>query len=172
MSKNEEQKDCTTWHSKPFITFFTLFMFLTMALSGLSVYFAPRGKIANWSDWSFLSINRLVWIDIHLTVSIIFIVLILFHLINNRKCLKGYIVSRMSGKLKLKRELFIASILVIYIVISAIYQIPPISYINELRYYLKNNHWSAQEDNGRRNSGWGRGRHQGGRGRGYRQWDQ
>ena len=43
---------------------------LMLLASGLTLYLAPRGRVANWTAWSALSLSRQQWVAVHINASI------------------------------------------------------------------------------------------------------
>lgn len=125
-------------HKRGLTSLFTLFGFSIMAITGLVLYIVPQGRIAYWTDWRFLGLSKTDWDNIHVLASILFLVSGAFHIYFNWKPLVNYLKNKVSGGIKLKRELAITTIVSILVVVSATWQLPPLAYLNELSEAAKN----------------------------------
>lgn len=126
-------------------SFFTLFGFLIMSVTGLMLYIVPQGRIAYWVNWEMLGLTKTEWGNIHIISSILFVVAGAFHIYFNWRILINYFRDKITRGLKLKRELAVTAIVSLILTIGAIYSIPPISYLLDLNEYIKNQ-WIISQD--------------------------
>jgi hypothetical protein len=126
-------------------SFFTLFGFLIMSITGLMLYIVPQGRIAYWVNWEMLGLSKTEWGNIHIISSILFITAGAFHIYFNWRILINYFRDKITKGLKLKRELAVTAIVSLILIIGAIYNIPPISYLLDLNEYIKNQ-WIVSQD--------------------------
>ena len=132
-------------HKRGLTSFFTLFGFLIMGITGLILYIVPQGRIAYWVNWKFLGLTKTDWGNIHILASLLFIVAGAFHTYFNWKPLMNYFRDRISHGLKLKWELFISLALSVLIVFSALFSIPPLAYLLDFNEYVKDR-WIVSEN--------------------------
>lgn len=118
--------------------------FVVMALSGIVAYMVPHGRIAYWTNWSFLGLTKESWAAIHVTTSLLFFGACGFHIYFNWKPLTSYIVSKVHIGLNLKKELAITSAVLVFCVLSAIYHVAPLSYFLDWSESLKGS-WVSRE---------------------------
>ncbi|MFO7938411.1 MAG: DUF4405 domain-containing protein [Bacteroidales bacterium] len=64
-----------------FISVTLLFVFLGLLVSGIVLYIAPEGSLARWIDWQVLGLNKEAWESLHTTLSLLFVLATLFHLL-------------------------------------------------------------------------------------------
>jgi hypothetical protein len=107
--------------------------FVLVLLSGIALYISPRGRIAHWTGWSFLGLDREQWSALHLTTSLLLVVSSLSHLVFNWKVLVGYLKSRSKARPSRLPELVISVILCLIFVLGTIWMAPPIAGIVSLR---------------------------------------
>jgi hypothetical protein len=50
------------------ITLLTALAYSVMAISGVMLYLAPRGRVANWTGRSLLGLGKEPWSDLHMTM--------------------------------------------------------------------------------------------------------
>lgn len=132
-------------HSRGLTSFFTLFGFLIMSVTGLVLYVEPEGRVAFWTDWEMLGLSKTDWGNIHILSSLLFIVAGAFHTFLNWKPLLNYFRDRITRSVKLGRELVIAAIVALWIIVGAIYPHPPLSYLLDFNQYLKGV-WIVEKD--------------------------
>ena len=70
-------------HTRGLTSFFTLFGFIIMSLTGLVLYVTPAGRVAYWVTWHFLGWSKTEWGNIHILASLLFIVAGAFHIYFN-----------------------------------------------------------------------------------------
>lgn len=126
-------------------SFFTLFGFLIMSITGLILYIVPAGRIAYWVNWELIDLTKTDWGNIHIISSIFFIVAGAFHIYFNWRILIHYFKDKVTQGIKLKKELLITSIISIVIVVGSLFQIPPISYLLDLNEYIKDS-WIMSDE--------------------------
>lgn len=124
-------------HTRGLTSFFTLFGFLVMSITGLVLYVVPAGRIAYWINWKLISLTKTDWGNIHILSSILFIVAGAFHIYLNWKALMNYFKSKVTKGIKLRRELSISSAVLLLVVVSSLYRLPPLSYLLDLNEFIK-----------------------------------
>lgn len=124
-------------NKRGFISFLTFLGFFLLAVTGIVIYIVPQGRIAYWIDWRFAGLTKHDWVNVHILSAFLFTVAAVFHLYFNWKPLTHYVVNKTRGGLKLKKELALSGLIAVFVVISAIYQIPPLKYIIDLNGYIK-----------------------------------
>ncbi|MHB1310738.1 MAG: DUF4405 domain-containing protein [Gemmatimonadaceae bacterium] len=112
---------------KAFISLYIVFSFLVLGLSGLVLYVAPPGRIANWSIWRLVLLSKAQWQAVHTIFAFVFLVAASFHLYFNWKVLKAYLRSRLEAGFHLKRELGAASAAGVLLLALTIGGVPPFS---------------------------------------------
>lgn len=136
--------------------------FLILVSSGLALYIAPRGRVANWSGWALLGLEKEQWAALHMTLGLLFLVAIACHLFFNWKILMSYI-RRRSGERKMRlRELLLALGIVAICIAGTLLEAPGFREITRLNEAIKER-WEPAESEGatdalRRGQGLGPGR--------------
>ncbi|MDP1891785.1 MAG: DUF4405 domain-containing protein [Gemmatimonadaceae bacterium] len=127
---------------KAFVSLYIVFSFLVLALSGLVLYVAPPGRIANWSIWRLVLLSKAQWQAVHTIFAFIFIVAASFHLYFNWKVLLAYLRSKLHEGLHMKREVGAASAAGVLLLALTIGGVPPFSSVMEAGDDIKNA-WAA-----------------------------
>jgi hypothetical protein len=171
-----------TFHTKSFVSLLVTIAFPFLALSGVILYFSPRGRVANWTDWTVFGLDKQTWQTLHISLAILFLVTGVIHLCFNWKALWCYL--KRKGRV-LARPNFetIAALIVVGIVgAGATLQVPPFSTVMSYNYRVKDywDQWASEspaqhikaggDESGRNQGNYGErqhsGRGKGGHGRG------
>ena len=122
---------------KIFTSFMLFGAFLVLAVSGLVLFIAPPGRIANWTDWNVLGFSKAEWINFHLTFMFIFLITGILHLFYfNWKQFWAYIKTRTGLGPRFKKELGLALALLIIFLVGTQAKIPPVISISDLGYQI------------------------------------
>ena len=132
-------------HARSLTTLMTLASFLVMTISGLILYFEPQGRIAYWVNWKFLGLTKEDWDHLHVVSSLLWVVAVSFHLYFNWRILTSYIYKKIKGGLQRKKELAVTAVATVIMVVFSIFQIPPISYLNDFSTWLKDSWVTSSE---------------------------
>jgi len=132
----------TKFHWKVFVSFYVVFSFLALAASGIVLYVAPPGRIANWSVWRLLLLSKAQWQAVHTIVALLFLVAAGFHIYFNWKVLVAYVKSKLQTGMRMKRELAAASLAGAVILAVSITGVPPFGTVMDVGEEIKNS-WST-----------------------------
>lgn len=132
-------------HFRAFVSFLTTAGFIIMALTGIVLFVVPEGRIAYWTNWTFLCLTKKDWGSIHIVSSLIFMIAGLFHLYFNWKPLKGYIVDKVKGGINRAWEMVIALCITVFLVAGAILELPPLNHFLKFNEFVKDS-WIISEE--------------------------
>jgi hypothetical protein len=118
-------------------SFFTLFGFLIMSITGLVLYIGPAGRVAYWTIWKFAGLSKDDWGNIHILSSILFIVAGAVHIYFNWKPLMHYFQDKARKAVRLRKELAISLALSAWLIVSSVWPFPPLSYLLDFNTWLK-----------------------------------
>ena len=68
-----------------------LFSFLSSLVTGVVCYITPTGRVAHWTGWVFLGLEKESWQEVHTTTSIIMLLAFLIHFWLNWGPIKHYL---------------------------------------------------------------------------------
>ena len=119
------------------------FAFLAVVISGVVLYATPRGRVANWTDWTVLGLDKEEWGDLHMVAGILLFLVILLHVFFNFRILLSYFCSRRSRPHPRLRELLVASVLTAVVVAGTIAEWPPFSAVERFNTSIKD-HWEKK----------------------------
>ena len=106
--------------------------FLVMAITGIMLYVAPPGRVANWTDWTLLWLTKDQWAAVHISSSLVFVLAGLTHLVMNRKPFFNYLHTRFHGHEMPRAEGIVALAAVVALVWGTLANVPPISFLLDL----------------------------------------
>jgi hypothetical protein len=132
-------------HGRGLTSFFTLFGFIIMSITGLVLYVVPAGRVAYWTTWEMIGLTKTDWGNIHILSSILFIVAGGFHTYFNWKPLMFYFKKKSERGIKLRRELVISLVLSVWIIVGSIWPHPPLSYLLDFNAWIKTT-WVMEDD--------------------------
>jgi hypothetical protein len=111
--------------------------FIALVISGVVLYIVPHGRVAYWTDWSLWGLIKDSWAEIHIVFGAIFIVMGIIHIFYNWKPLKKYMVERAKGHMHLRKELVLATVISVSVLIGSIANLPPVSWLFDLNATIK-----------------------------------
>jgi hypothetical protein len=129
---------------RAFITFSIVFAFLVILVSGIILYVAPPGRIANWSRWTIVALTKSQWQAVHTVFAALFVIIALFHVYFNWKVILSNVRKRIADGMSRRRELAFALSIGIVIVMLVLTDAPPFSTFMDLGEDLKNS-WATSD---------------------------
>lgn len=125
--------------------FLVTWAFLILTVSGIVLYIVPQGRIAYWVHWSLLGLGKTQWGNLHMVFGGLFIATGILHLYFNWKPFKKYLADRVSGHLQIKRELLLSLLISLLILVGAVANLPPVSWVFDLNERVKDSWVSSPE---------------------------
>jgi hypothetical protein len=111
--------------------------FVVMSYTGILLFFTPKGKIANWTDWSLLGLTKTQYTDLHITSMFLFLAAGIWHIYFNWKPLMSYLKTRTRHVTGLKKELLLALVLNAFFVGGTLSHLPPMQSIVDINSRIK-----------------------------------
>ena len=133
------------WSGRAFTSLCSLVSFILLCFTGVILYFEPHGRVAYWTKWQFLNLEKDQWGNIHIYAGLLFLVTGGFHIYYNWKPLMKYLSGKIESALRYKRELLISMIIFIWITVSGIWSLPPLVYVTDLGEAIKNSWVTSPE---------------------------
>jgi len=126
------------WSGRAFTSLCSLISFILLCFTGIILYIEPHGRVAYWTKWQFLSLEKDQWGNIHIYAGLLFLIAGGFHIYYNWKALIKYLSGKIESALRYKRELLISCAVLIWITVSGIWSLPPLVYVTDLGETIKN----------------------------------
>lgn len=118
-------------------TAFVALSFLLLLGSGLVLFLAPPGRVANWTDWSVIGLLKAEWSGLHIWFSAVFLVAVGFHLVFNWRPLAGYFKDRLTRRAGFRPEWIAATAACAAMVAGTLAGVPPFSSLLQWNETLK-----------------------------------
>jgi hypothetical protein len=126
------------WNGRAFTSLCSLVSFILLCITGIILFTEPHGRVAYWTKWNFVGLEKDQWGSIHIYAGLLFLVAGAFHLYYNWKPLVKYLSAKIETALRYKRELVISSLIFFGVVVSGIWSLPPLSYVTDFGETIKN----------------------------------
>ena len=84
------------------------FSFLMMSYTGLILFLAPKGRVANWTNWQILGLDKTAYAHLHVTFMVLFLVGMIFHIYLNWAPLMNYLKNQAKAFSLLTKEFVLA----------------------------------------------------------------
>jgi len=106
--------------------------FVFMSISGIVLYIVPPGRVANWTNWTFVGLTKAQWAEIHTIFSLMFMIAGIIHVVYNWNVLIAYLKDRIRKSFRLKTELVAAVGISLICWFGSVYHIPPFGTIMDI----------------------------------------
>lgn len=114
-----------------------LFSFIYLSFSGIIMYITPPGRIAYWADWKIFGMNKTMYNETHITISMLFLLAMVLHIWLNWKPIVNYMKNSKGTLVVFTKETLIGLVLSLVFVWGTLGGYAPfasaISYINDIR---------------------------------------
>jgi hypothetical protein len=94
---------------RAFISVLVTLGFMMLALSGVVLFLAPPGRVANWTNWTMLGLRKSDWGGLHIWFGTLFLALTAFHVFFNWRTLVSYFRNRVTRTLGFRKEWAVAA---------------------------------------------------------------
>ena len=129
------------FHKRGWVVFMVGLSAVILLISGIVLFIAPSGRIANTTQWALLWLYKGAWVNLHNIFAILFVAGLIWHLVFNWKPLSNYVVSRATHHLNLKREMLAAVAVMLVLVVLVAQKLPPADALTDLSYYFRQEFW-------------------------------
>ncbi len=134
------------FHYRAFTSYLLTWCFLILLLSGVVLFIAPPGRIANWTDWTLGGLSKGQWTGIHTLTAIVFLTAGFFHLLKfNWKLFWNYLTNRLPRATRMPWELTVSLLVMLLLLSGTMAQWPPFQGILNLGEAAKNS-WETPRD--------------------------
>ena len=123
-----------------------LFIGIWITYTGVVLYFAPPGRVAYWSNWHFLGLDKVQYQAQHTLFSYLFVGLGVLHTVYNWKPLVNYLKSRGRVALRSQGNLLVALLLTAGVGLGTHFEGTPFREVMTLGEYLSGL-WEADSGN-------------------------
>jgi len=100
-----------------------------MAFSGIIMYITPVGRVAYWSDWRMFGMNKTMYNETHITMSMLFLASMVLHIWLNWKPIVSYMKSNSGKVIVFTKETMIGLVLAVVFIVGTLNMTAPFSSI-------------------------------------------
>lgn len=119
------------------------FSFLIMSITGVVLYFVPKGKIAYWADWHIFGLSKSQYGELHTTSMVTFLIFGILHIYYNWKPILSYLKDKNKKVSFTKKEFLIAFGINLIFVLGTLYMAQPFKGFLDMQSAIKN-HWTQK----------------------------
>jgi hypothetical protein len=127
---------------RAFVTFYVVVSFLIIVTSGVVLYVAPPGRVANWSRWALFGLDKASWQAVHTIFTFLFVGAVAFHVYFNWRVILTYVKTRLDEGIRRGRELALSSAAVLAIFVLTVAGLPPFATVMSVGEIFKNS-WTT-----------------------------
>jgi nitric oxide reductase large subunit len=120
-----------------FISLSLLFSFLVMSYTGIVLFFAPKGRVANATHWELFGLEKTEFSALHVSFMLLFLVGMLFHIYLNYKALLSYFKNKIREFSLFTIEFMLAFGITLLFFIGTLYNWVPFSTFLDFQEELK-----------------------------------
>ena len=107
-------------------------------VTSVVLYIIPSGRVAYWSDYHLLGLDKHQWGNIHITVGTLLIIAIAIHIYNNWHPIVVYLKNKSKQLTIFNKNFNIALAITLYVSVGTLYTLPPMNYILDFGEYVTN----------------------------------
>lgn len=108
-----------------FISLTISFSFLVMSYTGIILFLAPKGRVANWTNWELLGLDKTQYTNLHVTFMVLFLLGMIFHIYLNGSSFLSYLKNRARTFSLLTKEFLLALSINLLFLVGTLYYWTP-----------------------------------------------
>ncbi|GAB6045128.1 DUF4405 domain-containing protein [Caminibacter profundus] len=120
---------------RKWIDLFLFYSTLIIIISGIVLYIMPHGRVAYFTGWKFLGIDKDGWDNLHVIFGFFLVIVAVWHIVFNWRVLKKYLF---------QKESIFALLIIALVSIGTIKNIQPFKSVSDLEEYIKNS-WEVSK---------------------------
>lgn len=104
-----------------------LLAMIVMTYTGVILFIAPAGRIANWANWEILALTKEQYGEIHSTFMVLFIIATILHIYYNFKPITSYMKNKAKEFVVFTKDMLVALFITIVFLAGTLYEVTPFS---------------------------------------------
>ncbi len=122
---------------RKYISIGTTMSFLVLLFSGIALYLAPNCRVADAIGWRFCFLDKESLESVHITFSLVFIILSILHVMYNWKALVSYLRNGFGVFAGLNRAVVISGAVTVLLFVMSVFRVPPVGWLHGAHEYIK-----------------------------------
>lgn len=114
-------------HLKKITSLTMLWSIIIMTYTGIMLFIAPPGRVANWANWKLLGLGKEDYAQIHSTFMVLFVFMTLLHVYYNWKPMTSYMKNQAKEMIVFTKDMLVAILLSFVFVSGTLVEVPPFS---------------------------------------------
>jgi biotin operon repressor len=119
-----------------FVSLCLFFTLIAMTISGIVLYIMPHGRVAYWTGWRFLGLDKDQWDNLHTVFGFLMVFFGIWHVVLNWSSIVNYIKGKVSSLPS--KEFWLSAVVAAVVTIGTIANVPPFSFVPEFGEKIKN----------------------------------
>ncbi|MBN1590070.1 MAG: DUF4405 domain-containing protein [Pirellulales bacterium] len=115
------------FHVRGFASLLLAITFLILGFSGVILYMTPKGRVAHWTGWTMLGLEKEEWSGLHINFALLFLAVAGLHWFLNWKPFWSYLKARKARRLNLVTETVVTIVVALLFFVCTIWLVPPFS---------------------------------------------
>ena len=103
-----------------------------VVFSSLVLFIAPQWNVAYWTGWTVLGMPKAQWSSLHMNLGFVVLCAALLHLYLNWEHITRYVKNRAKLLLVPSRELAVALVVTLAVIVGTRYELPPLQWTTDL----------------------------------------
>lgn len=120
-----------------------LWSIIIMTYTGIMLFIAPPGRIANWANWKLLGLGKENYAQIHTTFMVLFVSMSILHIYYNWKPMTSYMKNKAKEMVVFTKDMVAAVVLSLIVVIGTLFGVAPFSSFLDFGDGIKNS-WEKE----------------------------
>ena len=119
-------------------------LFVGTLVSGLVLFIAPPGRVANWSGWTIAALSKHQWGALHIAASFTCLLIAGLHVFFNWRALLNHLRTRPAAPVRRRADWPLAVLVTGLVCWGSVAEWPPFTWLMSLNEQAKNS-WEAKE---------------------------
>jgi hypothetical protein len=120
---------------RKWIDLFLFYIAVIIIFSGIVLYIMPHGRVAYFTGWKFLGIDKDGWDNLHIIFGFFMVIVALWHIVFNWRLMKKYL---------LQKESMFVLLIIVLVSIGTVKNVQPFKSVSDLEEYIKNS-WKVSK---------------------------
>ncbi len=114
---------------RKFVSLMLFYSLLVMLISGVVLFIMPHGRVAYWTGWTFLGLDKDQWDNLHIIFGFLMLFFSFWHLLLNWRAIVNYFKSK---------YFLVSTLLTVIIAVGAVSNLPPFKNFIDFGEKIKN----------------------------------